>query len=157
MTATRSRPRANQHQARQSGVVVVLSRERGDELFTCPLPDWNFIHELGRTFGWHPAGTTYLPQHGQQARDNPIKHDYQPGDSQDRKRVEADDSALWVTALDGARRSPFISGMLRNRVKLQGANATGTEQSLDLLLRNFIEFARRGAFTIALSDGSEHG
>lgn len=43
--------------------------------------------------------------------------------------------------------------MLRTRVNLQDASESGTEQSLLQLLKSFIEFARRGAFTIALSRG----
>ena len=145
-----SQPRTHRH---ETAVIVTLSRDPGDDQFTCTLSDWNFMRDLGHTFGWHPAGTTYLPQRGQQARHNPIKHDYQPGDSRDRKRVETDDSTQWAAALDGGRRSPFIFGMLRSRVQRQDAGDAGTEQSLHLLLQNFIAFARRGAFTIALSDG----
>jgi hypothetical protein len=144
-----AQPRTDQHEAAaQTGVVVELSRAKGDDLFTCTLPDWNFIRDLALTFGWHPAGTTYLPQHGQQARRNPIKHDYLPGDSQDSKRVEADDSAQLAAALDGAKRSPFLPGMLRTHAQLQ--DRSGTEQPLQLQLQTFIQFARRGTFTIAL-------
>jgi len=141
-------PRTNQHETRHSPVVVELSRTSGDEQFTCTLPDWHFILDLGQTFGWHPAGTTYLPQQGQRARHNPIKHDYRPGDSRDSKRVEADDSAQWAAALDGAERSPFLSGMLRKHAQLH----TSAEHSLHSQLQTFIGFARRGAFTIALID-----
>ncbi|WP_153067191.1 hypothetical protein [Steroidobacter cummioxidans] len=129
---------------------MALSRTDDDDQFTCTLTDWNFIRDLGRTFGWHPAGTTYLPQHGQRARHNPIKHDYQPGDSEDSKRVEADDSAQWAAALSAAQRSPFISGMLRTHARAQDGNHTEAERSLHSQLQSFIEFARRGAFTIAL-------
>lgn len=150
MTSMRTQRRTHQHEPRQSGLVVELSRANGDDLFTCSLTDWNFIRDLAQTFGWHPTGTTYLPQQGQRARQNPIKHDYQPGDSQDSKRVEAEDSARWAAALDGARRSPFIAGMLRMHAQLQEGNRAVDEQSLRAQLQSFIEFARRGAFTIAL-------
>ncbi|WP_129646102.1 hypothetical protein [Peristeroidobacter agariperforans] len=147
-----SQQRRNQQETVQAGTVVELSRTSGDELFICSLADWNFIRDLGRTFGWHPAGTTYLPQQGERARLNPIKHDYHPGDSQDSKRVEVDDCAQWVAALDRARRSPFIAGMLRTHAQLQGASGTLAEQSLYAQLQSFSEFARRGAFTIAFRD-----
>lgn len=142
--------RTNRPAPRPSGPVVELFGSGGDDLLTCSLTDWNFIRDLGLTFGWHPAGTTYLPQQGQRARHNPIKHDYQPGDSQDRKRVEADDSAHWVAALEAAKQSPFISGMLRKHLQLQEASRMSAERSLQSQLQSFIEFARRGAFTIAL-------
>lgn len=133
--------------------MVELSGANGDDhQFTCTLTDWNFMRDLGLTFGWHPAGTTYLLQQGQRARHNPIKHDYQPGDSQDRKRVEADDSARWAAALDGAKRSPFITGMLRKHAPSRHGNSPNTESSLYSQLQNFIDFARRGAFTIALQN-----
>jgi hypothetical protein len=139
-------------ETRLSGPVVELSRTSADGEFTCSLPDWNFLRDLGRTFGWRHAGTTYLPQQGQRARHNPIKHDYQPGDSQDSKRVEADDAARWAAALDLARRSPFIAGMLRKHAQLHSGNDTVTEHALQAQLQRFTEFARRGSFTIALRD-----
>ena len=146
----RAQQRTSPQEIRQSGPIVELSRTSGDEQFICSLQDWNFLRDLGLTFGWHPTGTTYLPQQGQRARHNPIKHDYQPGDSQDSKRVEADDAARWAAALDGARRSPFIAGMLRTHAQLQGVNHTVAEHSLHAELQSYIEFARRGSFTIAL-------
>lgn len=146
-------PHSKQHETQQSRVVVELFREPGDDHLMCTLPDWNFMRDLGKTFGWHPVGTTYLPQQGQRSRHKPIKHDYQPGDSQDRKRIEANDCEQWAAALDEARRSPFISGMLRTHAQLQDASDAGTEQSLHAQLQNFIEFVRRGAFTIALRRG----
>jgi len=149
-----SQQRTNQPAPRLSSRLVLLSGASGEDQFTCILTDWNFIRDLGLTFGWHPAGTTYLPQQGHRAGRNPIKHDYQPGDSQDRKRVEADDSAHWAAAIDAAKRSPFISGMLRKHVQQQDENRLSSEPSLHSQLQNFIEFARRGAFTIALSDAN---
>jgi hypothetical protein len=146
----RSQQRTNEQETRQSGQVVELSRTSGDEQFICSLADWNFICNLGRTFGWHATGATYLPQHGERARLNPIKHDYQPGDSQDSKRVEAEDAARWAAALDRARRSPFIAGMLRTHAQLRGPNQASADRALHARLQSFSEFARRGAFTIAL-------
>lgn len=148
----KSQQRIQQPATRQSGAFVELSGANGNDQFTCTLADWNFIRDLGLTFGWHPAGTTYLPQQGQRARHNPIKHDYEPGDGRDRKRVEADDSARWAAALEAAQRSSFISGMLRKHAELQGGNRTSAELSLLTQLQSFVQLARRGAFTIALSD-----
>lgn len=148
-----SQPHEQPADAEQSNIIVELFRESGDPSnaqFSCSLPDWNFMRELGRTFGWHPAGTTYLPQQGQRARPKLIKHDYLPGDSQDSKRVESDDSSQWAAALDEASRSPFIEDILRRRAQLQDPGNTSTEQSLHVLLQTFIKFARRGPFTISL-------
>lgn len=147
-----SQQRANRPAPRPPGRVVQLCGAGGDDQFTCTLTDWNFMRDLGLTFGWNPTGTTYLPQQGQRARHNPIKHDYQPGDSQDRKRVEADDCAHWAAALDQAKRSPFISDMLRKHAEERDETRPSAEPSLHSQLQGFIEFARRGAFTIALSD-----
>ena len=152
----KSQQRTNQPATRQSGPVVELSGASGDDQLTCTLADWNFMRDLGLTFGWRPTGTTYLPQQGQLARHNPIKHDYQPGDIQDRKRVEADDSAHWAAALDGAKRSPFIVGMLRKHAQLQNEDRSSAEPSLYSQLQSFIVFARRGAFTIALQSATTH-
>ncbi|MBM0103114.1 hypothetical protein JM946_00070 [Steroidobacter sp. S1-65] len=150
--ASGSQQRTNEPATRPSVRVVQLTAASGDDEFTCTLADWNFIRDLGLTFGWHPTGTTYLPQQGQRARHNPIKHDYQPGDSQDRKRVEAADSARWAAALEEAKRSPFISGMLRKHIQQREESRPDAEPSLHSQVQRFIEFARRGAFTIALSD-----
>jgi hypothetical protein len=146
----KSQRRTHPDEAQQSGLVIELTR--GDDQFACTLADWNFIFDLGHTFGWHPAGTTYLPQQGDRARRNPIKHDYRPGDSQDSKRVEADDSAQWAAALDAALRSPFISGMLRTHVTMLEGNRADAERSLHSQLQTFAQFLRRGAFNIALKD-----
>ena len=146
----RPQPHEQPADAEQSSIIVELSREPGDAQFSCSLPDWNFLRELGRTFGWQPEGTTYLPQQGQRARPNSIKHDYLPGDTRDSKRVESDDSAQWAAALDAARRSPFITDILSTRAQQQAPGNTSTEQSLLVLLQNFIDFARRGPFTISL-------
>lgn len=152
----RSQQSTNQPGTRQSSPIVELSGASGEDQLTCTLTDWNFMRDLGLTFGWHPTGTTYLPQQGHRARLNPIKHDYQPGDIQDRKRVEADDAAHWAAALDQAKRSPFIVGMLRKHAQLQDGNRSSAEPSLYSQLQSFIEFAQRGAFTIALQSATPH-
>lgn len=149
------KPQARPGNDQRSRIVVELFRDPGTPggaQFSCSLSDWNFLWELARTFGWHPIGTTYLLRHGQPAQHLPIKHDYQPGDSQDRKRVEANDCWQWIAALEGARRSPFLSGMLQAHAKLQPSDSGATEAALGLLIQNFIEFARRGPFTISLRD-----
>jgi hypothetical protein len=148
----KSQASTNLHEPRPSGLVVELARAGDDDQFTCTLTDWNFIRELGKTFGWRPAGTIYLPQQGERARHNQIKHDYQPGDSRDTKRVEAGDSAQWAAALETAQRSPFISSMLRAHARLLNRNHADAEHSLRSQLQAFIQFARRGAFTVALKD-----
>lgn len=152
-----SQPHVSPVEAQQASFIVEMFREpdryRRDH-FSCTLPDWDFMHDLGRTFGWQPFGTTYLPQIGQKARSMPIKHDYRPGDIQDRKRVEADDAERLVTALERARQSPFFSDMLKAHATLQTPDKEVTEQSLQSMLQSFIEFARRGPFTIALKPES---
>jgi hypothetical protein len=148
-----SQPLVRPGEAQQASFIVEMFREpdryRRDH-FSCTLSDWDFMHELGRTFGWLPFGTTYLPQRGQPARRMPIKHDYRPGDIQDRKRVEADDAERLITALERARQSQFIAGILQAHAQLQPPDQEVTEQSLQSMLQSFIEFARRGPFTIAL-------
>lgn len=139
----------------QSHLVVELSGASADTRLTCTLPDWNFVRDLGQTFGWRPAGTTYLPQRGQRLRPDPIKHDYQPGDRRDRKCVEAADAALWAAALDGARSSPFISDMLRTSARGQDGSDATSDHTLRFLSQ-FIEFARLGSFTIAFRSDGEH-
>jgi hypothetical protein len=148
-----SQPNSQPDEAERSNFVVELFREPGEPgraQFSCSLRDWNFFRDLGKTFGWHPVGTTYLPQQGERARDKPIKHDYHPGDTRDRKRIESNDCAQWAAALEGARRTPFFADMLRTHAQLQAPGDANAEPALQSLLQNFIDFARRGAFTISL-------
>jgi hypothetical protein len=146
---------ARPEQARRWSFVVEMFRDQqepGPAELSCTLSDWDFLCELGKTFGWHPVGTTYLLRRGQRVQHVPIRRDYQPGDSKDRKSIEIKDCARWAAALETARRSPFVSSMVRAHVELQEPGSEGSEQALHLLLQSFIEFAGRGAFTVALKE-----
>ena len=33
---------------------------KGRNRFSCPMPIWELLWELGRAFGWQPKGTTYV-------------------------------------------------------------------------------------------------
>jgi hypothetical protein len=127
---------------------------RGRNRFSCPLPVWELLWELGHAFGWHPKGTTYvLP--AKSTVEAPARRDYQPGSVYDHKHVEADDAMSWAHALRVAKDSPHTAAMIEAR---SAALADGGKVGSDLLpgvIDEFIEFAYGGAFEFAVrSDGS---
>jgi hypothetical protein len=136
--------------------IVEMFREasapKGRNRFSCPLPIWELLAELGRAFGWQPKGTTYvLP--AKTTVEAPARRDYQPGSSQDHKRVEEEDAVAWARALDVAKGSPHLAAMIEARSL---ALATSGKVDLGMLpgvLDEFIEFAYGGAFEFAI--GSE--
>ena len=133
--------------------IVEMFREasapKGRNRFSCPLPIWELLSEVGRAFGWQPKGTTYvLP--AKTTVDAPARRDYQPGGSQDHKRVEGEDAVAWARALDIAKGSPHLAAMIEAR---SVALATSGKVDLGMLpgvLDEFIEFAYGGAFEFAM-------
>jgi len=121
----------------------------GRNRFSCSLLTWELLAELGRTFGWHPKGTTYVvPVTGKAPA--PALRNYQPGGSQDTKRIEAEDSMDWARALEQAKASPHLPAMIEARA----VALAGTGQHVGALpagvLEEFIEFAYGGAFEFAI-------
>src|ERR1044072_7085355 len=58
---------------------------------SCPLPIWGVLWGLGRAFGCHPNETTYVVP-AKSAVEAPGRRNYQPGGSQDHKKVEEQDA-----------------------------------------------------------------
>lgn len=121
--------------------------------FLCPVTTWEFLSDLGRTFGWHPRGSTYVTTARQRTLPPPaIRHNYHPGGMKDCKQIEADDATAWAGALGTARHSVYFSGMIRAHATL----VHSTEEPLRDMVDEFIDFARIGAFVFSLcaeSDG----
>jgi len=121
----------------------------GRNRFSCSLPTWELLAELGRTFGWHPKGTTYVvPETGRATM--PALRNYQPSGSQDTKLVGAEDALGWARALELAKTSPHVPAMIEARAV---ALASGGEPAGELLpgvLEEFVEFAYGGTFKFAI-------
>ena len=100
---------------------------KGRNRFSCPMPIWELLSELGRAFGWQPKGTTYvLPS--KSTVEAPARRDYQPGGSQDHKRVEGEDAVGWARALEVAKGSPHAAAMIDARsAALVGSGKAGGE------------------------------
>lgn len=133
--------------------IVEMFREaaapKGRNRFACPLPMWELLSELGRAFGWRPKGTTYVVP-AKSTVEAPARRDYQPGGSQDHKKVEAEDAVAWARALEVAKVSPHATAMIEARsVALAGSGKNGG-QMLPGVLDEFIEFAYGGAFEFAI-------
>ena len=126
----------------------------GRDRYSCPLPIWEFLWELGRAFGWQPAGTTYVVPPGLKL-ESPARRNYQPGDSQDSKRLEEQDAVAWARALEAAKMSPHTEAMIQARATAC-AGKTGGEL-LPGVLDEFIEFAYGGAFEFTLSNENASG
>lgn len=122
---------------------------KGRNRFSCPMPIWELLSELGRAFGWQPKGTTYvLPS--KSTMEAPARRDYQPGGSRDHKRVEGADAVGWARALEVAKGSPHAAAMIDARsTALVGIGQAGGEM-LPGVLDEFIEFAYGGAFEFAI-------
>jgi hypothetical protein len=136
--------------------VVRLYRDaaetHGRDLFACSPTEWQFLLELGRTFGWQPHGATYqLPSNSKLAA--AARRDYEPGAAADRKLVDAEDAISWARALEEAQKSPHFAAMLEARMASL-SNSEGTAQSIADSLDEFIQYAFGGAFTFARDEGS---
>ena len=128
----------------------------GLQRFSCTPAAWDLLLELGHSFGWQPAGTTYVPASIKDAPETLLRHDYEPGDTRDRKCINGDDALTWARALSEARRSPHLDTMLGGRPALtvlvdsasshevRSANAPFT-----VVMDEFIEYAFAGPFSFA--------
>ena len=123
---------------------------KGRDRFSCPVPIWEFLWELGRAFGWQPTGTTYVVPPGLK-REAPARRNYQPGGSQDSKRLEEQDAIAWARALEAAKVSPHAEAMIQARA------TPGAGELLPGVLDEFIEFAYGGAFEFTLSNEHASG
>jgi hypothetical protein len=129
-------------------MVRAAAAPQGRNRFSCPLPVWDFLWELGHAFGWRPQGTTYVVP-AKSTVESPARRDYQPGGTRDYKQVAAEDAMAWARALEVAKVSPHLEGMIEARsAALSASGASG-----DLLpgtLDEFIQFAYGGAFAFAI-------
>lgn len=131
-----------------NGVVEMFrdaAERHGRDRFSCSLPVWRFLKDLGVTFGWQPRGATYAAV-AKPDIDLPARHDYQPGDARDRKYVDADDAIAWANALEAAKRSSHSAAMID-----AAAQSTPLEAPLRSLIDEFIAYAYGGAFAFAIS------
>jgi hypothetical protein len=119
----------------------------GRDRYSCSMGDWDLLLQIGKTFGWKPAGSTYLPAPKASVIDATVRHDYEPGDKKDYKQVDAQDAVAWAQALSEARRSPHLAAMVGVR---------SAEDAIDprytALLDEFIAYAYRGEFSFALTE-----
>lgn len=121
----------------------------GRNRFSCPLSTWELLAELGRTFGWHPHGTTYVVTVTDRAT-VPALRNYQPGGSQDTKLIEAEDAMGWARALELAKGSPHFPAMIAARSVALARSGKPIGDLPSGVLEEFIEFAYGGAFQFAI-------
>jgi hypothetical protein len=121
----------------------------GRNRFSCSLPTWELLAELGHTFGWRPKGTTYVVPVTSRAT-APALRNYQPGGSQDTKWVEAEDALGWARALELAKTSPYMPAMIEARAATLVKDGRPAGDLLPGLFEEFIEFAYGGAFKFAI-------
>ena len=139
------------HRDRMMKAIVEMFRDsavpKGRDRYSCPVPIWELLWELGRAFGWHPTGTTYVvpAKHIVAA---PARRNYQPGGSRDYKKVEEQDAVAWAQALEVAKESPHAAAMIQARSAAHAGETGGELQSG--VLDEFIQFAYGGAFEFAI-------
>lgn len=127
----------------------------GRDRFSCSVQIWGLLQEIGQTFGWHPAGTTYVAP-AQVKVEAPARRDYRPGGALDHKRIEQDDAAAWAHALELAKDSPHLAAMIVAReAGTTATDAQATEALLPGVIAEFVEFAYGGAFTFVTATGAE--
>lgn len=136
-------------------VIVEMSRHAaapgGRNRFSCPLPIWELLWELGHAFGWQPKGATYvLP--ARSTVEAPARRNYQPGSVYDHKQVESDDAMAWARALEAAKRSPHTQAMLEARSAALASADKVNGELLPGVIDEFMEFAYGGAFEFAIGD-----
>lgn len=122
---------------------------KGRNRFSCPLPIWELLGELGRAFGWQPQGTTYVVP-VRNAVDAPARRNYQPGSLQDHKQIAAEDAKAWARALEVAKGSPHAAAMIEARAAALADAGKGASELLPGVIDEFIEFAYGGAFEFAI-------
>jgi hypothetical protein len=131
----------------------------GRDLYACTSTEWRLLLTIGRTFGWKPRGATYLPMRGASVPDAAtVRHDYEPGEPQDDKQVDAEDALAWATSLSEARRSPHLAALVSGEpestssVHQRSARGTTDVEAFLPVMDEFIEYAFGGAFSFARAD-----
>ena len=123
----------------------------GRDLFACSIAQWQFLLQLGRTFGWTPEGTTY-----ELRLDSKIvsaaRRDYEPGATADRKLVDAEDARRWAHALEDAMTSPHLPAMIEAHSTAVLADEKNTVTSVIDSMAEFIQYAYGGAFMFSRDD-----
>lgn len=136
---------------------VDMSRKTGaPNRFSCPLPTWEMLHELGRAFGWHPQGATYVIP-AKSAVESPARRNYEPCDSEDQKQVGDADAMAWAGALEKAKVSPHVTAMLEKRSLAFATSGKADGELLPSVIDEFIEFAYGGAFKFAIRHEGTRG
>ncbi|MBC7982831.1 MAG: hypothetical protein H7Y02_03155 [Candidatus Obscuribacterales bacterium] len=126
----------------------------GRDRFECSSDAWSLLLEVGKAFGWKPHGTTYVSLTTANLSDTVVLHDYQPGDSRDRKCVDADDAKSWAKALGVARGSSHLAAMVNARAG--GTVVSDDSQTINpataTVMDEFIAYTFGGAFTFARTE-----
>lgn len=140
---------------------LLVRRQGGADRFYCSLSFWDFMINLGETFGWKPRGSSYvLTSIRVSPKTQAFKHDYRPGARRDAKVVDHEDAIRWANALALARASRHLSHMIAaryaNEKPIRPADTDGddSEQSIGSLMDNFIVYLRKGTFSFATKDSN---
>jgi hypothetical protein len=141
------------------GAIVEMSRDAaepsGRNRFSCSLVAWEFLRELGETFGWRPQGTTYTASPAAKI-EAAARRNYEPGEALDQKRIEADDALAWASALEMARTSAHLPAILSARAAAK-SGVEASAETLSNVLEEFTEYAYGGAFVFAIRSDSSAG
>jgi len=139
-----------------SGMVEMVRNTpvpNGRDHFSCSINAWGFLQELGLTFGWRPQGTTYMAPAKLKAG-VPARHNYQPGDALDYKRLDVEDAMAWARALETAKQSPQFASMVEGHWAQRQPEGDAPAQTLHTLIYEFIEYAHGGEFAFAAREQS---
>ena len=123
------------------------SETHGRDRFACSHASWQLLQEIGLAGGWQQLGTTYLAPANLKV-EMLARHDYQPGDALDFKRVDGEDATAWALALDKAKDSARLDALIDDWSQRLPDCPSGTATVISLIFE-FTEYAYGGEFVFA--------
>ena len=138
---------------------LLKSKQGGSERLSCSPSFWDFMVNLGETFGWQPQGASYVVASIRRgAATRAIRHDYRPGAARDAKVIDNEDASKWADALSTACASSHLDSMISAYRIVVDAQTDPDDKQLNEEFRTsmhaFIGYLRKGAFSFASKEDS---
>jgi hypothetical protein len=133
------------------GIVEMVrdsAEPQGRDRFSCSRAVWELLLDIGLACGWRQHGTTYISLSRLKV-DTPARHNYQPGDSLDYKRVDGEDAIAWASALDKAKRSAEFASIIKDCWAERRPNGAACPPTVEGVIFDFIAYAYGGEFAFA--------
>lgn len=132
-----------------------LPSGEGPRYISVPRDCWPGLLDLGRAFGWLPAGTVVDDLHppwGRAAHCGEHVPDYKVPMAECAKMVTAEDASRWAQALEAARQAEGSPAALEVLGRVTEALRDNFKEPPEQVLHEIIEFFRAGAFAFCVTD-----